>query len=71
MPFLHGGRIIGRVDLKLDRYNRELKINAIYDEGRYFSQKRVLGTMIDSLNSLSEFLNASSIKIPQTIQYSK
>ena len=33
----------GRVDLKLDRYNRELKINAIYDEGRYFSQKRVLG----------------------------
>ncbi|MFG1502081.1 MAG: crosslink repair DNA glycosylase YcaQ family protein [Cuniculiplasma divulgatum] len=71
MPFLHGDRIIGRVDLKLDRYNSELKINAIYDEGRYFSQKRVLGTMIDSLNSLSEFLNASSIKIPQTIQYSK
>ena len=71
MPFLHGDRIIGRVDLKLDRYNRELKINAIFDEGRYFSQKRVLETLIDSLNSLSVFLNASSIKIPQTIQYSR
>ena len=71
MPFLHGDKIVGRVDLKLDRKNRELKINAIYDEGRNFSRKRTLGAMTESINLLSEFLNASSVKIPQTIQYSR
>ena len=71
MPFLHGDSIIGRVDLKLDRTHGELKINAIYDEGRNFSGKRALRSLIDSINCLSEFLNASSIKIPQTIQHSR
>lgn len=67
MPFLHGDRIVGRIDPKFDRKAGILKVNAIHDEGKYFSTSRTLRALLDSIDSLGNFVQATKIELPNLV----
>ncbi len=61
LPILHGDRLIGRIDPKMDRKRKRLTINAIYaepDAPRTPETARAIG---DTINSLATFLGAKEI----------
>ncbi len=61
LPILHGDRLIGRIDPKMDRKRKRLTINAIYaepDAPRTPETARAIG---DAINSLATFLGAKEI----------
>ncbi len=61
LPILHGDRLIGRIDPKMDRKRKRLTINAIYaepDAPRTPETARAVG---DAINSLATFLGAKEI----------
>jgi uncharacterized protein YcaQ len=61
LPILHGDRLIGRIDPRMDRKRKRLTINAIYaepDAPRTPETARAIG---EAINSLATFLGAKEI----------
>lgn len=67
MPFLQGDRIMGRIDPRFDRKTGILRINAIHDEGKYFSKPRTRRALMDSIESLGNFIHATKTELPSLV----
>jgi hypothetical protein len=61
LPILHGDRLIGRVDPKMDRKRKRLTINAIYAEPDAPRTPETSCAIGDAINSLATFLGAKEI----------
>ena len=61
LPILHGDRLIGRIDPKMDRKASRLDINAVYAESGAPMTVEVARSVNDSVQSLAEFLGAREI----------
>ncbi|MGI0084439.1 MAG: DNA glycosylase AlkZ-like family protein, partial [Nitrososphaerales archaeon] len=67
LPILHGDKLIGRIDPKMDRENKRLVINSIHAETSS-PKDGVTGRAIGSaIESLAEFLGAKEIAYPERV----
>lgn len=58
LPILHGDRLIGRIDPKMDRKASRLDINAVYAESDAPMTVKVAQSIDESIQSLAAFLGA-------------
>ncbi len=68
MPILHGDRIIGRVDPKMDRQASRLIINAVHVEPGVSPDGATRPAVTGAIESLAAFLKAESIDYPGSYQ---
>jgi uncharacterized protein len=61
MPILHGDRLIGRLDPKMDRQNGRLEINAVYAEPDAPRSKSVARAIRAAVEDLAGFLGADDV----------
>jgi uncharacterized protein YcaQ len=64
MPVLHGDRLIGRVDPKMDRQNDRLIIHAIHLEPEVDQSAKTRRAIDSAITSLGDFLGAKEIRLP-------
>jgi len=64
MPILHGDRLIGRVDPKMDRQAKRLTINAIHLEPGVTPAGETRAAIEMAVESLATFLGATSVDYP-------
>jgi uncharacterized protein YcaQ len=62
MPILHGDRLIGRVDPKMDRKTRRLRINRIHVEDEALATAESGQALHSAIQNLGEFLGAQEIE---------
>ena len=62
MPILHGDRLIGRVDPKMDRKTRRLRINNVYVEDEALATAESGREVSTAIQNLAEFLGAREIE---------
>lgn len=60
LPFLHDGRLVGRVDLKADRQAGVLRVQAAHAEAS-FDPDRSLPALVDRLRELGVFLGLADV----------
>ena len=61
LPILHGERLIGRLDPKMDRKSGKLHINAIYTEADAPQDTGTAQAVAQTITELAEFLEATEI----------
>lgn len=61
LPLLHGDRLIGRMDIRMDRQASVLNVNAIYGEPDAPADPAALQAIRASIESLATFLGADRI----------
>lgn len=61
LPILHGDRLIGRIDPKMDRKKNVLTINAVYAEDHAPNDTTTVNAIRESIQSLASFLGAENI----------
>ncbi|MCP4420168.1 MAG: winged helix-turn-helix domain-containing protein, partial [Chloroflexi bacterium] len=61
LPILHGDRLIGRIDPKMDRKTSTLHIHNVYAEKGAPKNKRTIQAIGKSVTSLASFLGAKQI----------
>jgi len=61
MPLLHGDRLIGRVDPRMDRKTRQLTINAVHLEPGVSANRETQAAVEGAVAALAEFLGAETI----------
>lgn len=61
MPILHGDRLIGRVDQKMDRLNGRLNVNAVYAEPDAPRSPMAARAISSAIKDLANFLGAREI----------
>lgn len=61
LSILHGDRIIGRLDPKMDRKQKRLVINAVYAEPGAPSTRAAAQAIADAIGELARFLGAQTI----------
>jgi len=61
MPVLHGDRLIGRIDPKMDRRQTRLMINAVYLEPDAPTSQEVALAVVGAINELALFLGAQEV----------
>lgn len=61
MPILHGDKLVGRIDPKMNRKNQTLYINAIYAEPNEVHNSSIGQALVQDINKLGEFLGAKEI----------
>ena len=64
MPILHGERIIGRVDPKMDRQAGRLLVNAVHWEAGVEPDGATRAAAMAAIESLGQFLGAAAIDYP-------
>lgn len=64
MPILHGDRLIGRIDPKMDRRTNRLVVNAIYLEPGIGYDGETRPAIEDAITSLASFLGADAVDYP-------
>jgi uncharacterized protein len=64
MPVLHGDRLIGRIDPKMDRRNSRLIVNAIHLEPDVKSNAATRRAIKGAIERLATFLGAAEINYP-------
>ena len=64
MPILHGDRIIGRIDPKMDRQAGRLTVNAVHLEPGVSSDGEMRAALEYAVESLGDFLGASVVEWP-------
>jgi uncharacterized protein YcaQ len=67
MPILKGDRLIGRLDLVMDREQRRLKINAVYAEPSADASNEAGQTISDAIEGLGTFLGAENVFYPHHV----
>ncbi|MCP4545635.1 MAG: winged helix-turn-helix domain-containing protein [bacterium] len=65
LPIMHEGRLVGRLDPKMDRSLKELRINAIHLEPDFKRDTRFDKGLGDCCRELALFLGADKIKMPR------
>ncbi len=69
LPILHGDRLIGRIDPRMDREQRKLFINAVFAEQRAPKSRETSSAVARSIQELGDFLGAREIvfsnKVPE------
>ncbi|MGH2444773.1 MAG: winged helix-turn-helix domain-containing protein [Candidatus Limnocylindria bacterium] len=63
LPILHGGRLIGRIDPKLDRKRRVLVTNAVFAEKSAPSDRNVGEAVAGAIADLAAFVGAERIEL--------
>lgn len=61
MPILHGDRLIGRMDSKLDRKSGIYTVNALHTESDAYETAEIGAAVADSLADLVRFIGAQSV----------
>ena len=61
LPILHGNRLIGRIDPKLDRKRKVLDVNAVYAEPGAPTSNRAVSSIRRAIEDLAEFVGARDI----------
>ncbi len=64
LPILHEGRLVGRLDPRLDRARGRLTIGAIHLEHRALRDDRLERGLAGSLRELASFVGARDIELP-------
>lgn len=67
LPILHGDRLIGRIDPKMDRKSETLHINAIYAEPDAPQDKVAGQAVAQAITGLAQFLGAKNINYGDTV----
>lgn len=67
MPILHGDRLIGRIDPKMDRKQHILEIQAVYREPDAPVSQSVQYAIRSSIDELASFLNAREVNFSEII----
>jgi uncharacterized protein len=62
LPILHGDRLIGRVDPRMDRKAGRLHINAVYAESDAPQDQTTARSVTTAINELAQFLGATDIE---------
>jgi len=62
MPILHGDRLIGRVDPKMDRQTGQLIVQAVHWQPEATPDKDTRTAVAGAIESLGQFLGASSVR---------
>ena len=62
MPILHGDRLVGRLDPRMDRKTGTLEVNAVYAEEHAKSDSDVGAATARTVEDLARFLGASKVK---------
>ena len=62
MPILHGDRLIGRIDPKMDRKKKQLRVNAIYAEPGVSIGTETTQAVTQAIKDLATFLGAEDVK---------
>jgi uncharacterized protein len=65
LAILHRGRIVGRLDPKMDRKERRLTVRALYLEPGVTPTPDILDGIVSALRDLAAFLGATTIAIEQ------
>ncbi|MHB8567574.1 MAG: winged helix-turn-helix domain-containing protein [Nitrososphaerales archaeon] len=69
LPILHGDRIIGRIDPKMDRAKETLLINAVFSEPKAPKNRETARAVATTVEALGDFLGAKKIvyskKVPR------
>ena len=63
MPILHQGKLIGRIDPKLDRKTNTLELKKTHLEDRYKPDESTVFALRESILDFMEFHNAVNINI--------
>ncbi|MCR9293462.1 MAG: winged helix DNA-binding domain-containing protein [bacterium] len=63
MPILHEGRLVGRVDPKLDRKQQKLLVKAVYLESSFADSQGFRRTLRGKLEELAAFLGARDLQL--------
>lgn len=61
MPILHGERLVGRIDPKLDRKKKVLNVNAVFLEEGVSASANLAGELAQAIERLALFLGANQI----------
>lgn len=68
MPVLHNGRLVGRIEPKMDRNSRCLKIISFHLENEYKVTMGMLDGLVKEIRSLGKFLGAEKMEFPQALE---
>lgn len=63
LAILHQGRIVGRLDPKMDRAARQLVVRAVYLEPEVLPEAGLLDGIAEALRELARFLGATSVRV--------
>jgi uncharacterized protein YcaQ len=64
LPILHEGRLVGRLDPKLDRDRNTLEIRALHFEPVFEPTAEFIAALEETIADLAEFVDASEIRMP-------
>lgn len=67
LPILHGDRLIGRLDLKMDRQRNNLQINAAFAERNAPKSRQAARAIAEAIEGLGTFLGASEISVSRRV----
>lgn len=70
LPFRLGDRLVGRVDLKADRQNRALLVQAAYPEAGTSEEDTVMA-LAQELRALADWLRLEAIKVVSRDRFSR
>ena len=62
MPVLHGDRLVGRVDPKMDRKTGVLMVNAVHAEDGARADASIAEPLARTVDDLARFLGASRVR---------
>jgi uncharacterized protein YcaQ len=63
LPILHQGRLVGRIDPKMDRAAKQLLVRAVYLEPEVTPDAALIDGLSQALRDLARFLGGTSIQI--------
>jgi uncharacterized protein YcaQ len=61
LPILHGDRLIGRIDPKIDREHGRLHVHAVHAETHAPLDRRTARSIRDAIEELTDFLGAIEV----------
>lgn len=67
LAILHRGRLVGRLDAKLERGERRLLVRALYLEPDVTASDALLGGLADSLSNLARFVGAETVTVERCV----
>jgi len=62
LPILHGERLVGRIDPRLDRENRRLMVNAVFAEPAPRPERELGAAVARTIEDLAAFLSAGEVE---------
>ncbi len=67
LPILHGDRLIGRIDPKMDREHGKLIVNAVYAEKEAPRDRKTARAVRGAIEELATFLDADDIEYSKRV----